>query len=127
MSEPERDRLPEPADLPGDARFRGRFEQNSAALEAADLVREMRRHALSTNGMRGISQDELARRVGLSQPRISQIEKGTGRDGISYALLRRIAHACGIKWGLLLRNAIAGLPAADRGEPAAEPPPGSSS
>lgn len=52
------------------------------------LIRQMRRQALSTSGVRGISQDELAQRTGLSQPRISQIEKANGRDGVSYAVLR---------------------------------------
>jgi transcriptional regulator with XRE-family HTH domain len=66
----------------------------------------MRRQALSSSGVRGITQDELAQRTALSQPRISQIEKGTGRDGITYAVLRKIAYACGIEWGDLLRAAI---------------------
>ena len=57
------DLLPEPA-------ARARFEETSAALEAAALVRRMRRHALSASGTRGISQTELARRVGL-RPRAS--------------------------------------------------------
>jgi hypothetical protein len=96
-------------DFPPQARER--FEETSAALEAADLIRRMRSQALSASGVRGISQGELALRTGLSQPRISQIEKGTGRDGISYAVLRKIANACGIEWGHLLRAAIAHLAA----------------
>jgi transcriptional regulator with XRE-family HTH domain len=101
--------IPEPADLLADPPFRERFEQTAAALEAADLVRTMRRQALSASGLRGISQEELAQRVGISQPRISQIERAAGRDGIGYTLLRRIAHACGIEWGALVRDAIARL------------------
>jgi DNA-binding Xre family transcriptional regulator len=97
---------PQPSDLLEDPQFRERFEQTSAALEAADLVRLMRQNALSRSGVRGISQDELAARTGLSQPRISQIERGTGRDGISYAVLRKIAYACGIEWGDLLRDVL---------------------
>jgi transcriptional regulator with XRE-family HTH domain len=107
MSEDDRV-LPTPTDLLSDPKIRARFEEKSAALEAADLVRQMRRQALSASGVRGLSQDELAQRTGLSQPRISQIEKGEGRDGISYALLRRIAYACGIDWGQSLRAVVAG-------------------
>lgn len=100
--------LPVVSDLLSDPQVRERFEQTSAALEVADLVRRMRRQALSTGGGRGISQLELAERTGISQPRISQIEKGSGRDGISYAVLRKIAYACGIDAGQLLREAIKG-------------------
>jgi transcriptional regulator with XRE-family HTH domain len=97
---------PNPDDLLENPQRRERFEETSAALEAADLVRAMREQAASKTGRRGISQTELAARTGLSQPRISQIEKGIGRDGISYALLRRIALACGIELGSTLRDAL---------------------
>jgi transcriptional regulator with XRE-family HTH domain len=100
---------PMPADLLSDPRIRARFEEKAAALEAANLVRQMRSQALSASGMRGISQDELAQRAGLSQPRISQIEKGDGRDGLSYAVLRRLAYACGVDWGQALRDVIASV------------------
>jgi DNA-binding XRE family transcriptional regulator len=82
------------------------FEEKSAALEAAELVRSLRRRAFAVEGTAGISQEELARRIGTSQARISQIEKGEGRDGPSYALLRRIAYACGIDWLRALRDTI---------------------
>jgi DNA-binding XRE family transcriptional regulator len=113
---------PEFADLLAKPEVRARFEQTSAALEAADLVRRMRRQALSTSGVRGISQEELARRADISQPRISQIEKGDGRDGVSYAVLRKIAYACGIDWGQLLRAAIEGRVAAQPQTVAVETP-----
>jgi DNA-binding XRE family transcriptional regulator len=113
---------PEFADLLAKPEVRARFEQTSAALEAADLVRRMRRQALSASGVRGISQEELAERAGISQPRISQIEKGEGRDGVSYAVLRKIAYACGIDWGHLLRAAIPGRVAAEQQAGAANVP-----
>jgi transcriptional regulator with XRE-family HTH domain len=100
---------PMPADLLSDPGIRARFEEKAAALEAANLVRQMRSQALSASGMRGISQDELAQRAGLSQPRISQIEKGDGRDGLSYAVLRKLAYACGVDWGQALRDVIASV------------------
>lgn len=67
------------------------YEEVSAALEAGQLVRALRKHAQ-------LSQVELAKRLGVEQPRISAIEAGRGRDGPSYALLKRIVVACEIPW-----------------------------
>lgn len=67
------------------------FDDTSAALEAGRLVREMRERA-------GLSQLELAEKLGISQPRVSALEAGRGRDGPSYALLKRIVAACGGTW-----------------------------
>jgi predicted transcriptional regulator len=86
---------------------RARFEEKAAALEAADLVRKMRLQALTSSGTRGISQRELARRAGMQQPQISQIESGEGRDGPTYAVLRRLAYACGLDWGRIIRYVLA--------------------
>jgi ribosome-binding protein aMBF1 (putative translation factor) len=86
---------------------RERFEEKAAALEAADLVRKMRQQALTPSGTRGISQRELARRANMQQPRISQIESGEGRDGPTYVVLRKLAYACGLDWGRMLRRVLA--------------------
>lgn len=67
------------------------FEEASAALEAGQLVRAARMNA-------GLTQVELAQRLGVEQPRVSAIEAGRGRDGPSYALLKRIFVACNIPW-----------------------------
>ena len=67
------------------------FEEASAALEAGQLVRAARINA-------GLTQVELAQRLGVEQPRVSAIEAGRGRDGPSYALLKRIFAACEIPW-----------------------------
>ncbi len=77
---------------------RERYEEASAALEAADLVRSFRARAIGAGETRGITQTELATRLGISQARVSEIESGRGRDGPSFALLRRIARTCGIDW-----------------------------
>ena len=89
---------------------RARFEEKTAALEAADLVRKMRLQALTSSGTRGISQRELARRASMRQPQISQIESGEGRDGPTYAVLRRLAYACGLDWGRIIRYVLATTP-----------------
>jgi len=69
------------------------FEDAAAALEAGRLVRALREQA-------NLTQLELAKRLGVSQPRVSAIEAGVGRDGPSYALLKRIAIACGAQWNI---------------------------
>ena len=89
------------------AEARARFEEKAAALEAADLVRKMRLQALTSTGTRGITQRELARRARMRQPQISQIESGEGRDGPTYAVLRRLAYACGLDWGRIIRHLLA--------------------
>jgi transcriptional regulator with XRE-family HTH domain len=59
-------------------------------LAGANLVRTMREQA-------GLSQEELALAVGVSQPRISKVEKGDGAEGITYGMLKKIARACGFE------------------------------
>jgi transcriptional regulator with XRE-family HTH domain len=65
----------------------------SSAEEAATFIRQLRSNA-------GLTQHELARRLGISQPRVSAIERGIGSDGPTYGILRRIARACGVDWSL---------------------------
>ncbi len=62
-------------------------------VEGGHLARRMREAA---DRGRGISQQELARRLGVSQARISTIERGNGPQGPTYELLKRIARACGL-------------------------------
>jgi DNA-binding XRE family transcriptional regulator len=69
------------------------FTEASAALEAGRLVRSLREKA-------GLTQEELADRLDMKQPRVSAIEAGRGRDGPSYALLKRIVFACGGTWNV---------------------------
>ncbi|WP_339829814.1 helix-turn-helix transcriptional regulator [uncultured Parvibaculum sp.] len=61
---------------------------SSAAFRAAAIIRMMRKS-------RKLSQTELARRLGVSQARISEIESGIGAQGPSWDLMERIARACG--------------------------------
>lgn len=65
----------------------------SSAEEAATFIRQMRTGA-------GLSQQELALRLGISQPRVSTMEKGIGPDGPTCGMVRRIAQACGVNWSL---------------------------
>jgi transcriptional regulator with XRE-family HTH domain len=59
-----------------------------ATLRAARFVRETREAAR-------FSQSKLASELNISQARVSQIESGKGKYGLSVALLERIAEACG--------------------------------
>ncbi len=79
--------------------FKAEYEHAALVMEGAALVREMRSRVPNKKGSGvGITQQELAMRIGVSQTRISTIESGRGRDGVSYALLKRIANACDIEW-----------------------------
>lgn len=73
--------------------FAEQVRRSQDVLEGGSLVRRMRDMA---DGRTGISQEELARRLGLSQARISAIERGGGPQGPTYELLKRIARACGL-------------------------------
>jgi len=69
----------------------GRPEVEQAALSAraaialGDLVRELRTGA-------GVSQHELAERVGSTQAHISELERGLGRNGPTVGIIARIIH-----------------------------------
>jgi ribosome-binding protein aMBF1 (putative translation factor) len=76
----------------GDAHYdsnRDAYENADAVQEAARFVRQMREHA-------ELSQRALGERLGVSQARISEIEKGGAPEGVSYALLKRVSRACGL-------------------------------
>lgn len=49
-----------------------------------------------------MSQAELGRAIGVSQARIAFLESGSARRGPSFALLARVAHACGKKLSLTM-------------------------
>lgn len=75
------------------AGFAEQVRRSRDVLEGGSLVRRMRE--MADEGA-GISQEELARRLGLSQARISAIERGGGPQGPTYELLKRVARACGL-------------------------------
>ena len=64
------------------------IDSEYAALGAADFVKQTREAA-------HLSRSALARKLGVSAARISEVEAGEGRYGPSVALLARIAKACG--------------------------------
>ncbi len=77
---------------------------SSAAVEAGELVRAMRHAA-------GLSQAKLADATGIAQPDISDIERGTGKDGPTFQRLRLIAAACGMRLAAVRAELAAATPA----------------
>lgn len=64
------------------------FDGSSAAARAGEQVRAMRHAA-------GLTQKTLGEKAGFSASEISDIERGRGKHGPSYAALEALAHACG--------------------------------
>lgn len=64
-----------------------------ASREAARFIKKLRLAA-------GLTQRQLAGRLDISQPRVSSMERGAGPEGPTYAMLKRVAAACGIQWSL---------------------------
>ncbi len=69
-----------------DPEFRYHYEQKKTVHEIALAVRGMRRQA-------GMTQAQLAKRVGVSQPMIAKIEKGRGTVAPGWDSLRRVCIA----------------------------------
>ena len=64
------------------------IDKELASLHAALFVEHARKEA-------HLSQEQLAKKLGVSQARVSQMEKGEGPFGLSIAVLDRVALACG--------------------------------
>ena len=70
-----------------DPGFAARFKKAGEAWDIALQLAALRKQA-------GLSQKELARRVGTSQQQISRLES-PGYEGHSLSMLRRVAHILG--------------------------------
>jgi D-alanine-D-alanine ligase len=75
-----------------------RVRTNRRALENAEFVREAARLVRQMRERTKFTQQDLAARLGITQSRVSEIERGESSDGVSYSLLKRVAIACGIDW-----------------------------
>ncbi len=69
-------------------------------MRAAEMLRDLRLRA-------GLTQHDLAKAIGVAQARISEIEAGIGRHGPSFAVIERIATACGVKLAFSPQKAAA--------------------
>lgn len=68
-------------------RRRRAYAHAEDVLEAAALIREIRKRA-------NLSQKDLADRIGTDQSHISELERGNGPQGPTFAMLKRIGRAC---------------------------------
>ncbi len=84
---------------------RADFDAKLAVLQAARLVRESRAAA-------NLSQKELALACGTTQSAISDIERGSGSQGPTVAVLARILHACSSR--LQLEAALFAAPSSEQ-------------
>ncbi len=71
-----------------DPEFRHHFEQRRLVHEVAIVVRSMREQA-------GLTQAQLAKRVGVSQPMIARMERGLDQRTPRWETLRKIGLAFG--------------------------------
>ena len=76
---------------------RDRSPETAAALEQADLVAEAAQYLRQMREHAKLTQEALGDRLGVTQARISELERGNSPEGMSYALLRRAAKACGFE------------------------------
>jgi predicted transcriptional regulator len=76
--------------LKNDPEFRRAYEQRRFIQETAVAVRQLREEA-------GLSQAELAKRVGVSQPVIARLERGAEQRAPRFETLRRIGEVLGRK------------------------------
>lgn len=77
--------------LSEDADFQAGYAQGQDIFEAISLLHSFLERS-------GKSRSEVAAAMGVSPARITQALRGTGRDGPSYAFIKRFARACGIAW-----------------------------
>jgi transcriptional regulator with XRE-family HTH domain len=75
----------------------GDDRQLAELVQQADDVMAGGRLIKSARLAAGLSQMELARRLDVSQPRVSDMESGLGAEGVSYAIVLRAVRACGFE------------------------------
>jgi ribosome-binding protein aMBF1 (putative translation factor) len=71
-----------------DPEFHRAFEAKLLVAEVAMAVRRMREAA-------GLTQAELAALIGVKQPMVARVERGTDRRTPRWDVLRRVGHALG--------------------------------
>ncbi len=71
-------------------------DQGKAALQNAEIVQEAARFVRQMRERAGLTQQQLGEKLGMTQARISELERGGTPEGMSYAILRRAAIACGL-------------------------------
>jgi transcriptional regulator with XRE-family HTH domain len=77
--------------IAGDTKLAEAFQKGFYAQGAAHLITQMRLAA-------GLSQAQLAAKLGVKAPRISEAENPKGSDGPTYRVMCQVAEACGFRW-----------------------------
>jgi len=62
-------------------------DDQAVVMQAARFVRDLRKNS-------GLTQADLARRMGVSQAVIARLESGNGRRGMTIQMFSRVASAC---------------------------------
>ena len=89
--------------LKNDPEFRRAYEQRRFIHETALAVRQLREKA-------GLTQVELAKRVGVSQPVIARLEKGQDQRAPRFETLRRIGEVFGRQVEVVFSNKKSKVP-----------------
>jgi DNA-binding XRE family transcriptional regulator len=83
--------------LPEEAR-RG-FADGLAVTEVGLMIRQLREAA-------SLKQGELAKALGTTQSSISELERGVGPQGPTFAMLKRIVEACSHEMAITMRPKV---------------------
>lgn len=94
-------------DLLGTEADRTAYCNGAAAVLGGEFVKDLRNSA-------GLTQEDLAKKIGVTPGRISQIENGRGTQGPTLGLLMRISAACGAEMALSAGEVWVGPPQAER-------------
>lgn len=90
-------------------------ELKSRALKRADVKAEYDQldeeftfldEFLKARAAAGITQEEIAKRIGTTQSAVARLESGEGKHSPSLATLKKYAHALGCRLELRLVNAV---------------------
>jgi transcriptional regulator with XRE-family HTH domain len=71
-------------------------DEDSASLQNAEIVQEAARFLRQMREEADLTQEQLGKKLGMSQARICELERGGTPEGMSYAILRRAAIACNL-------------------------------
>ena len=83
--------------------FREGFEARDAVIRLGEMLRRVREAA-------NLSQAQLARKVGMTQPAVSRLEKGFGRRGPEVDTIMRFVRGCDMELVVQVRNRPAAAP-----------------
>jgi HTH-type transcriptional regulator/antitoxin HipB len=78
--------------------FREGYESRDALIRLGDMLRRVREST-------GFTQEELAKKTGMTQPAISRLEAGFGRRGPELDTVMRFVHGCAAELVVSVKSA----------------------